>query len=225
DMVLFARQLPDMDAFEFAERVKQAAGIDTQLIMLSNVGERGDAQRCRELGIRAYLTKPIKPSDLHAVIHMVMDSNHTSNLITMHALRESSQHLEILVAEDNLINQKLAVRLLEKMGHRVSVAGDGLEVLVALEVEDFGLILMDVQMPNLDGLETTKRIRAQEQKLGGHIPIIALTANALVGDRERCLEAGMDSYFSKPFKISDLEEEIEVVLKKMSQIQGDSDLG
>lgn len=106
------------------------------------------------------------------------------------------------------------MRLLEKMGHQVSVAGSGLEVLAALEVDDFDLILMDVQMPDLDGLETTKRIREKEKKKGGHIPIIALTANALFGDRENCLEAGMDSYVPKPINIADLHEEIEIVLGK-----------
>lgn len=219
DVILFGRQLPDMDAFEFAEKVKQKQNIDVPLIMLCALGERGDAQRCRELGIRAYLTKPIKSSELHNAIQMVMDVNESPDLLTKHVLRESSQQLEILVAEDNAVNQKLAVRLLEKMGHRVSVVSDGLEVLVALEDEDFDLILMDVQMPNLDGLEASKRIREKERKTGGHLPIIALTANALDGDRERCLEAGMDSYLSKPIQVTLLQEEIEKVICDVAKKQ------
>ena len=217
DVILFGRQLPGINAFEFAKLVKQKEGRVPHLIMLCNVGERGDAQRCRELGIASYLTTPVKPSELQSAIQMVLNNKKPTTLITKHVLRESSQRLEILLAEDNPINQKLAVRLLEKMGHRVSVVGDGLEVLVALGVEDFDLILMDVQMPDLDGLETTRRIREQERKHGGHMPIIALTANALDGDRDKCLEAGMDGYVSKPIKIDVLHGEIELVLKKIKK--------
>ena len=181
--------------------------------MLCQTGVRGDAQRCRELGIQAYLTQPFKLSELQTVIKMVAEGKQAAHVITKHMLRESSQRLEILLAEDNAINQKLAVRLLEKMGHRVSVVSNGLEVLAALELEDFDLILMDVHMPDLDGLETTKPIREKEGKQGRHIPIIALTANALDGDREQCLNAGMDSYVSKPIMIEVLHQEIEIILE------------
>lgn len=215
DLILLGH-LPNEDAFEFVAQAKHRWDIATPFIMLCKTGVRGDAQRCRELGIQAYLTQPFKLSELQTVMKMVADGTQTTHLITKHMLRESSQRLEILLAEDNAINQKLAVRLLEKMGHNVSVVSSGLEVLVALELEEFDLILMDVHMPDLDGLETTKRIRAEESKSGGHIPIIALTANALDGDREQCIEAGMDSYVSKPIKIEVLYQEIEIILEKRS---------
>jgi CheY-like chemotaxis protein len=125
-------------------------------------------------------------------------------IITRHSLRETRRHYQILLAEDNPINQKLAVRLLEKEGHRVVVAGTGRQAVAAFTSEAFDLILMDVQMPEMSGYEATAAIREYEKTTGGHIPIIAMTANAMKGDRERCLAAGMDGYIPKPIKTEEL---------------------
>jgi CheY-like chemotaxis protein len=135
-------------------------------------------------------------------------------LITLHRMRESQQTLTILLAEDNLINQKLAVRLLEKWGHRVRTVENGREVLEALEKERFDLILRDVQMPKIDGLEATRIIRKNEETRNQHIPIIAITAHAMKGFKELCLEAGMDDYISKPFDPQEVKKIIESYIPK-----------
>jgi CheY-like chemotaxis protein len=134
-------------------------------------------------------------------------------LVTQYTVRENNPRYHILVAEDNPVNQKLAIRLLEKAGNRVEVAGNGQEVLEKLKDKQYDVILMDVQMPVMDGIEATKTIRAQETD-GSHIPIIALTAHAMKGDAERCLAAGMDGYVSKPIRSDELFQEIERVLAK-----------
>jgi two-component system, sensor histidine kinase and response regulator len=179
-------------------------------ISTTSAGLRGDAARCRELGIGAYLSKPIKRSDLLAAIRMALGAQNRSeenpSMVTVHSLRETRGRLNILLGEDNLINQKVAVRLLEKRGHTVVVAETGKRVLEMLERLDhlpFDLVLMDVQMPEMDGLQATAEIRQREGE-GKHIPIIAMTAHAMVGDKERCLQAGMDGYTSKPLQIYEL---------------------
>jgi CheY-like chemotaxis protein len=172
--------------------------------MLTSAGLRGDAARCRELGIKAYLTKPIKRSDLLLAIKVVLGSpavtEEQPSVITIHSLRESRGRLRILLVEDNRVNQAVATRLLEKRGHKVVVAGNGRAALEALEKETPDLVLMDVQMPEMDGLQATAAIREGELKTGKHIPIIAMTAHAMAGDKERCLKAGMDGYVSKPLR-------------------------
>jgi two-component system, sensor histidine kinase and response regulator len=156
------------------------------------------------LGIQAYLTKPIKRSDLLEAIKVVLGSQTGAEasppLVTVHSLRESRGRLRILLAEDNRVNQVLAVRLLEKRGHEVTVAGNGEEALEALDRQAFDLVLMDVQMPEMDGLQATAAIRKGEMNTGKHIPIIAMTAHAMAGDKERCLGAGMDDYLTKPIR-------------------------
>jgi len=126
--------------------------------------------------------------------------------LTRHSIRESKHRFKILLAEDNPVNQRLAVRMLQKMGHIVSVAHNGRQALQAVEDEQFDLVLMDIQMPELDGLESTAAIREKEKPSGKHIPIIAMTAHAMTGDRERCLQAGMDGYVSKPINVNELSE-------------------
>ena len=176
--------------------------------MLTSAGFRGDAARCRELGIRAYLTKPIKRADLLQAIKIVLGAKtvggENAAIVTIHSMRENRGRLRILLAEDNAVNQTLAVRLLEKRGHEVIVAGNGEAALEALGKQDFDLILMDVQMPQMNGLQATAAIRLEELTSGKHIPIIAMTAHAMAGDKERCLEAGMDAYISKPIRVNDL---------------------
>jgi signal transduction histidine kinase/CheY-like chemotaxis protein len=215
-LVILDSQMPGMNGFELAERLKrhQQDG-NAMVIMLTSAGLRGDAARCRELGIRAYLPKPVKRADLLDAIKIVLSmpdlTNERAPLVTTHTLRERRTCLRILVAEDNAINQILAMRLLEKRGHMVVVAGNGRAAIDALEKQTFDAILMDVQMPVLGGLEAAAEIRAREKIIGGHIPIVALTANAMAGDRERCLSAGMDDYLSKPLQAKELFATIERV--------------
>jgi CheY-like chemotaxis protein len=216
-LILLDAQMPGMDGFSVVERIQQDAHLaKLVVIMLTSGGFRGDAARCRELGIQGYLTKPIRRSDLLEAIHVVLGSQTggepSASLVTLHSLRESRGRLRILLAEDNRINQVLAVRLLEKRGHEVAVVGNGEEALAALDIQAFDLILMDVQMPEMDGFQATAAIRKGEMKTGKHIPIIAMTAHAMAGDKERCLEAGMDEYLTKPIR----PEQLSDVLKRYS---------
>lgn len=206
-------QMPEMDGFELVERIRGNPQFSsTKIVMLSSVGQRGDASRCGKLKIEGYLTKPIKQSDLLDTIVTVFGRSlkeEQPTLVTRHSLRENRKHLHILLAEDNAVNQKLVIRLLEKRGHIVVVANDGKEALAAQENESFDLILMDIQMPEMDGFEATTAIRQKEKGTDTHIPIIAMTAHAMKGDREKCLEAGMDGYVSKPIKTEELFEVLE----------------
>ena len=174
--------------------------------MLTSVGMKGDSERCKDVGIGGYLVKPVKQSELLDGIMLAMDHPVVEKgpVITRHTIQEARRRLKVLLAEDNAVNQKLAIKILEKRGHLVSVVSNGQEAIDALKEEHFDLILMDVQMPELDGFEATGRIRNRETEEGGHIPIVAMTAHAMKGDRERCLAAGMDDYVSKPIKVSEL---------------------
>ncbi len=209
-LVLLDARMPGMDGFAVAQELRHdPAHAGTSLLMLTSAGLRGDATRCKELGLSAYLTKPIALTELREAMEAALGQADTSQLITRHSLREERRKYVILLAEDNPVNQKLAVKLLEKQGHTVSVADNGRLALEAWRGGGHDLVLMDMMMPEMDGLETTRRIREEEQ---GHIPIIAMTANAMQGDRERCLDAGMDGYVSKPVKPEVLFQEIERVL-------------
>ncbi len=213
-LILLDAQMPEMDGFTLVERIKQNPELTgATIMMLTSAGQRGDAARCRELGIAAYLVKPIKQSDLLDAIltalGMPVQKLDVPFLVTRHSLRESRRKLRVLLAEDNRVNRELAVRLLEKRGHKVVVAGDGKEALASLEKQTFDIMLMDVQMPEMDGFETTAAIRAKERVTGTHLPIIAMTAHAMGGDREQCLAAGMDGYVSKPIQAKELFEVIE----------------
>ncbi len=205
-LVLLDAHMPEMDGFALAESMKgDSEFAKAVIVMVTSAGLRGDAARCRELGIGAYLTKPIGRADLLEAIRAVLGKGEQANrsvaLVTRHHLRESHRRLKILLAEDNGVNQVLATRLLEKMGHAVILAENGRAAVEAEEKEQFDLILMDIQMPEMDGYEATAAIREREQQTGKHTPIVAMTANAMVGDRERCLRAGMDNYVSKPLQI------------------------
>ena len=217
ELVLLDYQMPGMDGFEVAAAIRTHPDLaDTAIVMLTSAGQRGDARRCEELGIRGYLTKPLMPDELVESIRQVRTRHGSAPapLVTRHSIRESRRKLAVLLAEDNPVNQRLAVRILEKMGHKVAVAGNGRHALDALEERPFDLILMDVQMPEMDGFEATGRIRRRESDNGGHIPIIALTAHVMKGDRERCLAAGMDAYVSKPLKIEELTRTIDLVMAR-----------
>ncbi|MGH7437628.1 MAG: response regulator, partial [Polyangiaceae bacterium] len=201
--VVFDAHMPGVDGFELAARMSELPVLArTHRVMMTVIGQRGDAARCAELGVNAYLRKPIKEADLLETLLTTLEpaTEARPSLITQHTLRERTRGLEILLAEDNAVNQKLVVRLLEKMGHRTTVAENGTAALDELAKRTFDLVLMDLQMPGMDGLAATAAIRQREQGTGARIPIVALTANALVGDRERCLEAGMNDYLTKPIR-------------------------
>jgi PAS domain S-box-containing protein len=219
-LVLIDYFMPDMDGFTLAEKIKQDPDLaSSTMIMLTSAANRGDAARCRKLGISGYLIKPVKSSDLLDAIMLALGPAAVEEgpvpLITKHTVRESQQRLNILLAEDNIINQKVAVHILDKSGHTVSVANNGQEALQALKKDRYDLILMDVQMPKIGGFEATASIREKEKKTGSHIPIIAMTAHAMKGDRERCLEAGMDDYIAKPLKAEELIKTIDRVISKI----------
>jgi two-component system, sensor histidine kinase and response regulator len=203
--------MPTMDGFELARRIRQHPEYkNVKLVILTSAGMRSDAIRCRNLSIEAYLTKPVKQSSLLNAISMVLGTTEPEvpvPLLTHHTLRENLRSLRILLAEDNVVNQKIAVNLFEKRGHSVVIANDGQAAVAALEMHKnnhFDLIIMDVQMPKMDGLKATALIREREKSDSTHIPIIALTAHAMKGDQEACLAAGMDAYVSKPIKADEL---------------------
>jgi CheY-like chemotaxis protein len=189
-------------------------------MMLTSAGHRGDAARCQELGVSAYLLKPIRQSELREAVARVLGAREHEGaipLITRFSLqdaREPEAYLSVLLAEDNLVNQRLVVRLLEKRGHRVVVAGTGLEALQALEKGSFDLVLMDVQMPEMDGIEATAVIREREKGGGLHQPVVALTAHAIKGDREKCMAGGMDGYLSKPIRPQELDQLLEIYVAR-----------
>ena len=220
--VITDANMPRMDGFALAAAVKTMPEYaDVQIMMLSSAGLRGDSAHCRKLGLTAYLTKPVKPAVLLdailAAVGISPEKRAQAPLITRHSLGRSPARYEILLAEDNIINQKLAVRILENQGHRVTVAGNGAEALEALNRGRFDAVLMDVQMPVLDGIQATTEIRRREMATGAHIPIIAMTAHAMTGDREKCLAVGMDDYVSKPLKPLDLMKTIQRAVDRITR--------
>jgi signal transduction histidine kinase/DNA-binding response OmpR family regulator len=208
-LVLLDFQMPGMDGFAVAEAIKNRPELGgSTIMMLSSVGQRGDAARCKELGVAVYLTKPVRQSTLLNAIQAERP------LITRHSVREAAISLHVLLAEDNGVNRALMVNLLRKRGHSVVIAENGREAIEAHARERFDAVLMDVQMPEVDGFEATAAIRKRETASGLHLPIIALTAHAMTGDRERCLAAGMDSYLAKPVRPAELYETLEAILPR-----------
>jgi signal transduction histidine kinase/CheY-like chemotaxis protein len=215
-LILLDGQMPEMDGFTLAEHIqKDLQMASATIMMLTSAGHLGDAARCRELGISAYLVKPIRQGELLDAICQLLDKTaqkQPAPLVTRHTLREDNNRICILLAEDNAVNQTLAVRILEKRGYAVTVAPDGQAAVDAHRSGRFDLILMDIQMPGMDGFEATAAIREREKLTGHHIPIVAMTAHALVGDQEKCLASGMDGYVSKPIRTSELFAAIEKIL-------------
>ncbi len=201
-----------MDGYALAGKIRSHPDFaDTRIVLIAGAGERGDATRCRQLGCDAYLTRPVRQEDLLTALTMVADrpSQGAGNLITRHSLREQTRRLDILVAEDKRINRELVVNLLSSSGHSVVCCTDGAETVDTWQRQQFDLVLMDVQMPKMDGLEATRRIRELEAGTGRQTPIIAMTAHAMESDRRNCLDAGMDGYLSKPLHAQKLYETIE----------------
>ncbi len=197
-----------MDGFQLAERIRRNPKLTGAIVlMLTSGGQPGDIDRCRELGISAYLIKPIRRSELLDVVLRVLNKA-PKEVITDREdpflPNAAARKLCFLAAEDNLVNQRLIARLLESAGHAVTVVGDGLAAVNASQKDRYDTILMDVQMPIMDGHEATRQIRRLEQATGAHVPIIAMTAHALNGDRDKCLDAGMDDYIAKPLHKQEL---------------------
>ncbi|HYW81201.1 MAG TPA: response regulator, partial [Thermoguttaceae bacterium] len=212
-LVLTDANMPDVDGFTLAEQIRQSPQLASTVIMMLTSGDRpGDIARCSELDVSAYLLKPIKQSELLDAIMMVLSTEITKDVLPAAAAAQEAvagRSLQVLLAEDSLVNQKLAIGLLKRRGHRVVVANNGVEAIAAWQSQPLDLIIMDVQMPEMDGLDATAAIREAEKKTGRHIPIVAMTAHAMKGDRERCLEVGMDQYMSKPIRAAVLFETIE----------------
>ncbi len=206
-LVILDLALPGLDGFAVAGAVRQQAPeTPAAVMMLTANGQRGDAARCRELGIRAYLSKPVRPSELFNGIVTALAPNPITGvgtLVTRHSLRERKSGAAILLVEDNEVNRVLAMTILARLGHQVTVAEDGAEAVERCAQGKFDLVLMDMQMPGMDGLQATACIRTLDSPMR-RVPVIALTANALQGDRERCLAAGMDDYLTKPFNAEQL---------------------
>jgi CheY-like chemotaxis protein len=221
-LVLTDAHMPGVDGYGLVEAIRQNPSFSSvKIVMLTSGGKRGDAARCEALGIAAYLSKPFDRLELREVLLQVLATDptklETRALETRHTVREQRQSLSFLVAEDNAVNQKLSARLLEKRGHSVVLAQNGREALEALEKQNFDIVLMDIQMPEMDGFEAMKRIREKEKVSGAHQPVIALTAHAMKGDRERCLASGMDDYLNKPIRPQELDEILERYLALRSK--------
>ncbi len=226
-ILLTDANMPEMDGFTLAEEVKQdplLAG--ATVLMLTSGGRYGDTARCRDIGVAAYLTKPVGQSELRAAITRGLGLQESGmarrgGLATRQTVKDgiTTGALQILLTEDNIINQKVALRLLEKAGHTVTIAVNGRQALDTLAERGFDLVLMDIQMPEIDGFEAAGIIRQREAAEGGHVPIVAMTAYAMKGDRERCLNAGMDDYVSKPIRSTELFEVIDRVCRLSQRLE------
>ncbi len=220
-LAILDMQMPDMDGESLGRAIKadeKTRGV--RLIMMTSMGQRGDAFRLEEIGFAAYLTKPVRQSDLFDCIATVLGRGVKTKtervLITRHLIREMRRgKTKVLLVEDNITNQQVATAMLKKMGMRVDAVADGVEAVKTLKDISYDIVLMDVQMPVMDGLEATRKIRDPKTKVLDHdIPIIAMTAHAMEGDKERCLSAGMNDYIPKPVSIQNLAQTLDKWIKK-----------
>jgi CheY-like chemotaxis protein len=211
-LVITDLHMPGMDGFTFVEQSKRRSGSNSvTIMMLSSAAHQSDLARCRELGISGYLLKPVRQCELLEAVAEALSNKTESRPIPLPPPSEPTSvspavSLRILVAEDNHVNQRLVLRMLEIRGHTVTVADNGRQALEKLKNEDFDLVLMDVQMPLMSGVEATAAIRHSEQNVAAHLPIVALTAHAMKGDREKYLSSGMDGYLAKPIRARELDE-------------------
>ena len=206
-LILVDAQMPGLDGFALVEWLLQQADLrQTTVMMLTSSAGCGDVARCRELGIAAYLTKPVMQAQLLDAVRVALGTKAADKPrpAAGPAPCPSGPGLRVLLAEDNAVNQKLASRLLERRGHTVAVAANGRQALEMLDQREFDLVVMDVSMPEMDGFEAAAAIRAREKSTGAHVPILAMTAHAMKGDREKCLDAGMDGYVAKPVQAAQL---------------------
>jgi PAS domain S-box-containing protein len=219
-LLLLDAYLPEPEGFAVADRVKHEGGPSVVMLLTTNRREV-QVDRCRALGLAGYLTKPVNPSELRGTLVAALTGKPTNGRAdgpgSIRLKLKPARQFRLLLAEDNLVNQRIVARMLEKHGHTVVVAGNGREALAELERGHFDLVLMDVQMPEMGGFEATEAIRARERQTGGHIPVVALTAHAMKGDRERCLAMGMDEYVSKPVQSAELLKAIEALVPGKAQ--------
>ena len=218
-LVLIDSQMPEADGFELAAQLQQQNLVGKIIMMLTSEDQRTDQDHCRLPAVATCLFKPLKWSEIfesfaEALRHGEQEIARDACDRPAHAAR--CDQLKVLLAEDSLVNQKLMVGLLQRHGATVQVANNGREALAACQVGQFDLVLMDVQMPEMDGLEATAEIRRQEKATAKHLPIIAVTAHAMPGDRRRCMEAGMDEYVTKPIRAEELFDTMELVLRRAS---------
>jgi CheY-like chemotaxis protein len=223
-IVLSDLNMPDVDGASLAQQIRQNPDWQGMPVIILSSGARADdIRRCEEARVTAQLMKPVKQSELRNTIALALGLTAAPDEVPEPAQAEGTlRPLNILLAEDSLVNQRLAVGLLEKYGHSVTVANNGKEAITALASGHFDVVLMDVEMPEMDGYEATAVIRVQQRQSGTHVPIIAMTAHAMKGDREQCLEAGMDDYISKPIRIQQLLDKLESVLDSPRQGTGNS---
>ncbi|HWW88001.1 MAG TPA: response regulator, partial [Vicinamibacterales bacterium] len=215
-LVLLDVNMPLMDGFEVAARMKADSKPSATVMMLSSSGQSSEASRCAEVGVAQYLTKPVDPRELLSAISRALAHDHVAPPRPLPAamlpLDVPAQRARILLAEDNVVNQRVAAGVLERKGHHVTVVGNGREAVAAMETQSFDLVLIDVQMPDMDGFEATRLIRQRERETGRRTPIVAMTAYAMKGDKERCLEAGMDDYLSKPINSKELLARVDTII-------------
>lgn len=228
-LVLLDAHMPDIDGFEVAARIqKQLSSSGVTLMMLSSADCDNSYDRCRELGVSSYLVKPLKQSELlDAIVEVLYESKGADQINRIRISPTASLHeisirpLKVLLAEDNFVNQQLMIRILEGQGHTVFVANNGREAYEHLQQHSVDIVLMDVQMPEMDGMQATAQIRRMEEERPRQTPIIALTAHALKGDREKCLAAGMDAYVSKPIQVKELNAVIAELIGESQIIEGE----
>ena len=217
DVAIVDHQMPDIDGMTLARAIKSDPALATiPLVLLTSVSYRGCTADAQQSGFSAFLLKPIRQSQLYDCIATVMgmaSEPAPQRLVTHHTLGEPQSRARVLVAEDNVVNQRLAARMLEKLGCRVDVVANGLEAVEAVTRISYHAVFMDCQMPEMDGYEATTVIRQREASTAAHVPIVAMTANAMEGDRERCLAAGMDDYISKPVEPNELRTALQKTLR------------
>src|SRR6185295_15325873 len=200
-LVLLDANMPEMDGFEVARRIRDEGKLSATIMMLSSSGQHDESKKCLDVGIATHLTKPVDQRDLLGAIARVLahePGQRTTVPSSMLPAELPERRLHVLLAEDNPVNQRLAASLLERRGHKVAIAANGREAVDAIQRQPFDVVLMDVQMPEMGGFEATGIIRAREREGAARVPIVAMTAHAMKGDRERCLAAGMDEYLTKP---------------------------
>lgn len=218
-LVIVDSEMPDKDGFAFVREVREFNDLPkTMILMLAARAECSDEKRCKGLGLSAVLSKPVREWELLQAIKATLalgEEVDEDSLITSQRLQETTSRFNVLLAEDNLVNQKLTARMLERRGHTVTIVPTGRDALEALEKQKFDLILMDLEMPEMNGIEATRAIRERERFTGGHIPIIAITAHAMKGHMERCLQSGMDGYISKPMRAEELYAKMEKIVARV----------